>query len=76
MNKKELMKMLKEKIDSCYRQLQDARRLKSPYVEGFRCRLDELLLFYSHAEHKSFMGVCEEFKIDYKDVDASSEVSE
>ena len=71
MNKKKMMKLLRGRIDSCYIQLLSSRIGKHPelYVEGFRCRLDELLLFYHLVEGKTFMEVCEELGVKYSDVD-------
>ncbi len=70
MNKKKIMKLLKENISSCHKQLLDARSENFPelYIEGFRCRLDELLLLYHLIENKSFVDACKDLKINYRDV--------
>lgn len=70
MNKIEIMKMLRTRIKSCYRQLLISRNKNYPelYIEGFRSRLDELLLIYHIIKDKTFINVCKELKINYNDV--------
>ncbi|KKM60212.1 hypothetical protein LCGC14_1544190 [marine sediment metagenome] len=70
MNKKEVMKLLKSRIESCYDSLLNSRAEIFPelYIEGFRCRLDELLLLHHLIEGKTFVETCNELGIKYQDV--------
>ncbi len=71
MRSRDMMSLLKNRIDSCYKQLLSARNdryMDSVYIEGFRCRLDELILHYHLVRDISFCEACEELKIPYKDV--------
>ena len=70
MNKIEIIKLLEERIKSCNKQLQQARHgfLDKLYNEGFRCRLDELILLHQMIENQSFMESCKKLNIKYEDV--------
>ena len=78
MNKKEIMKLLEGRIESCFQQLLEARNNKymEKYIEGFRCRLDELLLLYQTIEDKSFIDVCKDFEINYEYMNYQKEAKE
>ncbi len=56
-----VIELLRNRIKSCHIQLMDGKRVKGfpkEYVEGFRCRLDELLLLW-HLQHDiSFVEAC------------------
>ena len=71
MNKKEIMRLIKREIATCYKDLLSARFHNHPkeYAECFRCRLDELILLYQKVTKQSFVKACEELKVKYKDVD-------
>jgi len=77
MNRVKMMDLLIDRIKSCYSQLLSARSERYTdklYVEGFRCRLDELILYYHLVRNISFIEACKELEINYKDVNV--EVSE
>ena len=82
MNKIQIMSRLTTRIQSCYEQLMSARAnryMDEIYVEGFRCRLDELILLYHLIRNISFCEACQELGITYSDVnvlDADEEESE
>lgn len=75
MNKKEIMKLLKKRIEICYHDLLSARqnKFKAIYIEGFRSRLDELILMYHLIEDISFVEACKELGINYKEINWSEE---
>lgn len=64
--------MLKDRINSCYRDLLFSRNKKymKAYIEGFRSRLDELILMYHCIENISFIDACEKLEVNYQDVNA------
>ncbi len=71
MTKIKMMDLLIDRIKSCYEQLMGARYnryMHKIYIEGFRCRLDELILYYHLVRDISFIEACKELKINYKDV--------
>lgn len=71
MNKVRMMDLLIDRIKHCHKQLMDARNTRymdSVYIEGFRCRLDELILYYHLVRNISFCEACRELEINYKDV--------
>ncbi|KKN67000.1 hypothetical protein LCGC14_0465540 [marine sediment metagenome] len=71
MNKEEIINLLKSRIKTCYRDLLFARSQKGyrkDWIEGFRSRLDELILVYHQIYDISFVDACEELNINYKDV--------
>ena len=71
MDKKEILELLEGSINRCYLQLKSARSQKGfreDWIEGFRSRLDELLLLWHQIHNISFVKSCEFFKIDYKEV--------
>lgn len=74
MNKKDIMTMLKQRIGTCYEDLLYARshKFKELYIEGFRNRLDELILMYHRIQNISFMEACKKLLVNYKDVDSKS----
>lgn len=74
MNKKEIMKMLCSRIGSCLGSLISAREenFSKIHIEGFRCRLDELILVYQIIRHISFLEACEELGVNYKDVNVGT----
>jgi len=68
----QIIKLLKERIKSCHKDLMFAKnqkRYRKDWIEGFRSRLDELLLIWHELHNISFIDSCEEFNINYKDVD-------
>ena len=69
-NKKEILKYLKDRINSCYRDFKQSQtnKFRKKYVEGFRSRLDELILTYQHIEEISFVNACKELKINYEEI--------
>ncbi len=72
MNKKEIMKMLKARIKNCYGDLIYFRRQRPKdklHTEGFRSRLDELLLTYHTIEGISFVEACKDCGVEYECVD-------
>ena len=78
MNKKEMIKLIEKRIKSCYRDLLYAKSIRShrrSYIEGFRCRLDELILLYQIIENISFIDACKKLKVKYEDVDTQSHPS-
>lgn len=77
MNKKEIMRMLIERILSCYDSLLFSRDNGSSKlrIEGFRSRLDELLLMYHIIKGISFIEGCKILRVNYKDLDANSQQS-
>jgi len=73
MEKKDIMMMLRQRIRSCYGDLLFARqeKYKEFYIEGFRSRLDELILMYHLIKGISFVEACKDLSINYKDVDTN-----
>ncbi len=71
MNKKEIIKYLEKRIAECYQDLLSSRSKKymQVFAEGYRSRLDELLLTYHQIKNISFLECCKELGIKYKDVD-------
>ncbi len=67
----DMIELLRERIKSCHEQLMSARQVRDfpkEYIEGFRCRLDELLLLW-HLHHDiSFIESCKDLGIKYVDV--------
>lgn len=76
MNKKEIISMLSNRIFSCHKDLLYSRNVKNPYAEGFRTRLDELLLMWHQIHNISFIDACKEFDIKYEDVDVNQDGGE
>ena len=71
MNKIKMMDLLVSRIKSCYEQLLIAKNnlySRKIYIEGFRCRLDELLLYHQKVNGISFTESCKELKIKYEDL--------
>lgn len=71
MNREEIINLLIKQIKSCHEQLTSARNrtpINKLYIEGFRCRLDELILLYHLIRNISFVEACKELNIDYMDV--------
>ena len=66
----QILKRMKQRIASCYDDLLESRIRKLPklYIEGFRCRLDELLLLYHLIEDITFVEACKSLGIKYEDV--------
>ena len=76
MKKIKMMERLIDRIKSCHKQLMSAkanRYIDKIYVEGFRCRLDELILYYMLVRDVSFCEACKELDINYNDVDVSGD---
>lgn len=80
LGQKELMDLLFERIKSCYESLLFAKDVdkykRAFYKEGFRCRLDELILYYHLVKGISFVEACKELNINYEDLDALQGVSD
>lgn len=79
MNKKEIVYMIGERIQTCYKELLFARNQKGyrkDWIEGFRSRLDELLLVYHKIYNISFIDACERLGIRYEDMDAQDNEEE
>ncbi len=71
--KSEPIKLLKERIKICHKDLLFAKSQKGyrkDWIEGFRSRLDELLLVWHELHNISFIDACKEFGIRYHDVDS------
>lgn len=71
MNREEMFKLLTDRIKSCHKQFASARGdrfRKKLHVEGFRCRLDELILFYHLVKKISFVEACKELGVNYNDL--------
>lgn len=69
--KSEIIDFIAFRIKSAYNDLQFAKRNvpnRQDWIEGFRCRIDELLLIWHEIHNISFVDACKEFKIDYKEV--------
>lgn len=66
------MDLLKHRIKTCYHNLLIAKSEKYSelYIEGFRSRLDELLLLYHLTKKITFIEACKELNIKYEDVNA------
>ena len=66
-----------ERVLSCYLDLKLARNVSCCpiYIEGFRCRLDELLLLYSNSMNISFIEACSELEVKYRDVNGGTSSS-
>lgn len=76
MNREEIINLLIKRIYSCHEQLTSARNkpgMSKLYIEGLRCRLDELILLYHLIRNISFVEACKELNIDYNDVNVSGE---
>lgn len=76
MNETQIMCRLTTRIQSCYEQLMEAkasRYMDKIYVEGFRCRLDELILLYHLIMNISFCEACQELGIIYSDVNVGED---
>ena len=71
MDKKEIIKYLKKRIESCYRSLLESvdNKFMKKYIEGYRSRLDELILVYQHIKDISFVDACKELEVEYSDLD-------
>lgn len=65
-----ILKRMKYRIASCYDELLESRKRNFPkiYIEGFRCRLDELLLLYQLIEDITFVEACNNLGVKYQDV--------
>lgn len=74
MNKKEIVEMVEQKISSCRDSLTTARTENFPklYIEGFRSRLDELILLYQQIKDVSFNQAC--FMLGVNKMEISQEV--
>lgn len=70
MNEKDIMNRLDDRIMSCHASLINARqsRMHGLYIEGMRCRLDELILLYHIIKNITFIEACKELNIRYEDV--------
>ena len=73
MNKKEIIDRIRERIDTCYKDLlfaknQTGKRYRTDFIEGFRSRLDELILLWDEINGTNFMYSCKELGINYKEV--------
>ena len=66
----QIIKRMKQRIASCYDSLLKSRAKNFPelYTEGFRCRLDELLLLYHLTEDITLVEACRNLGIKYEDV--------
>ncbi len=74
MNKIKMMDLLIDRIKHCHKQLQQSRAhppAKVLFIEGFRCRLDEMILYYHLVRGVSFCEACKELDINYEDVNVS-----
>ncbi len=73
MRTKEIMDWLKNRIQTCYESLKSSRteRFSELHIEGFRSRLDELILFYQQINGISFIDACKKLNINYEEVDTS-----
>ncbi len=74
MEKETITKLLRSRIKSNYRDLLFTRNnlaKRKDWIEGYRSRLDELLLLWHEIHDISFIQACDEFEIKYKDVDTS-----
>ncbi len=72
------MELLIRRIHRCYKQLLKSRAHppeRGIFIEGYRCRLDELLLYYSSIRGISFCEVCKELNIPYADVNVLTDES-
>lgn len=69
MNKIKMMDLLIGRIKSCYEEFLVAKIQRYPktvYIEGYRCRLDELILYYHIIRNISFVEACKELDIEYE----------
>ncbi len=76
MEKEDIIRLLKERIKSCYKDLLFARSQKGyrkDWIEGFRSRLDELILVYHEIYNIDFVNACEELGVKYQDVNTEEE---
>jgi len=68
---KELAKLIKSRIKTCHGDLLFSRDLegyRKDWIEGFRSRLDELILIWHEIYGIDFITACKELGINYKDV--------
>lgn len=66
-----MMELLTNQIKTCYEQLSGSRShppAKVLKIEGLRCRLDELILYYCLVGGITFYEACKELNIPYNDV--------
>lgn len=71
MKSKEIIELLEGQINRGYNDLLFARSqrgYRKDWLEGFRSRLDELLLLWHIIHDISFIEACKEFGIDYQEV--------
>ncbi len=72
MKKRDIITLLEQRINTCYKDLIFTRKKlpeKIDWIEGFRSRLDELLLIWHELHNISFVDACKEFGIKYQDID-------
>ena len=72
--KQDILDYLVRSIRRCHKDLREARGnwAQQDYIEGFRCRLDELLLMFEHVYEISFVEACKRFEIPYEEVNWST----
>ena len=76
MEKCEIINLLKSRIKSCYENLQfakDQKGYRKDWTEGFRCRVDELILMYQEIQGISFVDACKELNINYQDINVQED---
>ena len=69
-----IVKLIRERIRVCYADLLFAKsqsKYRKDYIEGFRNRLDELILIWHEIHNISFVDACKELNVEYKDVDTN-----
>ena len=69
-----MLNLLGSRIKYCHKQLLNSRAhppAKVLFIEGFRCRLDEMILYYHLVRDISFCEACKELDINYEDVNVS-----
>lgn len=72
MKEEEIITFLEQRIKSCHKDLLFAKSQKGyrkDWIEGFRCRLDELILLYHEILDMNFYEACEELGIKREDVE-------
>ncbi len=74
LKRKQIIELLKSRIKSNYRDLlfmKNNLKEREDWIEGFRSRLDELLLLWHEIHDISFTDACQEFGVNYEDVNTS-----
>ena len=77
MNKIKMMDLLIDRIKHCHKQLMSSKNnmfSNDKFTEGFRCRLDELILYYHLVRGISFCEACKELEIPYKHVNVLGDI--